>query len=211
MKSMLTKSTLFSLVVGLNGLFLSCGDQNSKSASQVSSENNQPQASYSYINSSENELRCEITRSGDDITLRMPEGQLFGVKKDDKRKYYDHNDQYQYAVKYKGTEGFKLRDGNEALLWKVKISSDKIKVADNEEMNDAFTIRLYDNQRVKLTQDDTELESIRYQSGEPNIRIKDQYMARNLANSHALGILLIEKMTETEKYIISAELLQANQ
>ncbi|MBL6449396.1 hypothetical protein JMN32_24000 [Fulvivirga sp. 29W222] len=159
-----------------------------------------------YISNRENVSLAEITDRGSELTVNTQEGILFGVmKREGKRKYYDQNDEFQYAVKYKD-DGFKLRSKSEALIWKVKIKEGKIKVANNEEMTGAYEIHCYDDGRIKLSQEENELSSIRFDPGVPMLEVQGKYFLRNFSDSFAPGILLIPEMQETEKYIICAEL-----
>ena len=207
MKSALIKNTLFSILLAL--CCLGCSSNSSKTTQEKAtsvSASTQEANSHFYINSATNENLAEIMINKNELIVETPDTDLFGVLKGEKRKYYDRNDEYRYAVKYKNGESFKLRDQQEQLLWKVKLYDDKIKISRTEEMTDAYKINL-SGSKIKLKKDDTEIESIRFIPDEQTIRIKDQYAVRNFGNSLATGILLIEGMPAIERYIICAELL----
>ncbi|UII30433.1 hypothetical protein LVD17_19255 [Fulvivirga ulvae] len=210
---MLIKTTLFkfSFIITLLALWSCSGGGSRHENEQVSetpavqSETATAAKSY-YITSSENVSLAEITGSGGELTIITQTGTLFGVmKSEDKRKYYDQNDQFRYAVKFKD-DAFKLRNANEELIWKVKIKDGKIKIANNEEMTGAYEIHRYDDGRIKLKQNDNEISAIRYEQGAPRVEVQGKYFLRNFADSYAPGVLLIPEIGEVEKFIICAEL-----
>ncbi|UII19456.1 hypothetical protein [Fulvivirga ligni] len=162
---------------------------------------------YYYINNQKNISLAEIIINGKDLVLHVGDETLVGdLKRDDKRKYYDNNDNFRYAVKYKDRESFKLRDSNEELLWKVKIKEDKISIANNEEMNNAFDIRIYDGNRIKLKKSDSEINSMRFDPNSDFLEVED-YSLRGFKNTMAPAVLMIPDMKPLEKYIICTELV----
>lgn len=132
-------------------------------------------------------------------------GALRGVtKRSDKRKYYDNNNAMQYAVKL-DDDGFKLRDSQEQLLWKVKLYPDKLKISNNEEMSGAYEVKLYEDGKLKLKKDESEIKSIRL-SGAGEDAVDQQYIIKGFGTSLAAGILLVPGPTDREKFLIMAEL-----
>ena len=61
-----------------------------------------------------------------------------------KLKYYDDNGQCVVKVSYK-SDGFKLKREDGSLLWKVKLKSNKIKLANNEEMLNPYQLKRYED------------------------------------------------------------------
>lgn len=114
-----------------------------------------------------------------------------------------------YAVKM-DDDGFKLRDGNEQLIWKIKLYEDKLKIADNEEMISAYEIKLRDQGKLKLERNETEIKSIRVSESTDWYTIEDRYKIKGFGVSLAPGILLIDELKDTEKFLIMAELAQRN-
>jgi len=110
-----------------------------------------------------------------------------------------------YAVKM-DDDGFKLRDGNEQLIWKIKLYEDKLKIASNEEMNSAYEIKLRDQGKLKLERNETEIKSIRVSENADWSDVDNRYKVQGFGVSLAPGILMIEDLKETEKFIIMAEL-----
>ncbi|MBL3657255.1 hypothetical protein [Fulvivirga sediminis] len=213
MKSIIIKSIYFSLVI----LFIAgCGGSNNSEKSEHTSVEvpstpiDVPASSVQsyYIDSQENISMATINIDESDITLHVGDQTLLGeLKRSDKRKYYNQADQHHYSVKYKGLEGFKLRNANEEILWKIKIKDGKISIANNEEMNNAFDIRLYDDKRVKLKKGDEEIAAIRFDADNEFLKVGQQYFLRNFRHSMASGVLLIPGMNEVEKFVICAEIL----
>ncbi|MEO1049340.1 MAG: hypothetical protein AAFX87_01850 [Bacteroidota bacterium] len=214
MRSVSIKNLSAKLFIVLISLNLACGggappEENDTEVAQETSapSDTKPAQSYYYINSINNESLAEITIEGQSIMIKTPTGDLFSKLKGDKRKYYDQSDALKYAVKLKGTESFKLRDGNEQLIWKVKVTADKIKVANNEEMTDAFEIKQNESGKIKLKRNDEELKAMRFDPNSAATKVGDRYNVRNFNGSLAMGVLLIDELGETEKYIICTELL----
>jgi hypothetical protein len=161
--------------------------------------------SYS-IQSFTGEELATISISSDEITVNDKDGRLIGVaKRDDKRKYYNTSNTMVYAVKL-DTDGFKLRDGNEQLIWKVKLYADKLKIANNEEMYSAYEVKLRDDGKLKLERNDTEIKSIRVSESIDAYDVDGNYRIEGFGRSLAPGILMISDLKEREKFIIIAEL-----
>jgi hypothetical protein len=159
---------------------------------------------YRIHSASDDELAM-ITISSDEISVRDTEGQLIGVaKRSDKRKYYNPSNTMVYAVKL-DDDGFKLRDGNEQLIWKIKLYEDKLKIANNEEMYSAYEVKLRDG-KLKLERNETEIKSIRVSEGTDWYEVEGRYKIQGFGMSLVPGILMISDLKEREKFIIIAEL-----
>ena len=158
------------------------------------------------IRSSSGEDLAVITISAEEISMKDNEGQLIGVaKRSDKRKYYNPSNSMIYAVKL-DDDGFKLRNGNEQLIWKVKLYDDKLKVANNEEMTNAYEVKLYKDGKLKLQQNDKDIKAIRVSESKDLYDVDGQYQIQGFGHSLAPGILMIGDIGEREKFIIVAEL-----
>jgi hypothetical protein len=159
---------------------------------------------YAIRSSSDAELAA-INISSDEITVRDADGQLIGMaKRTDKRKYYDASNTMVYAVKL-DDDGFKLRDHNEQLIWKVKLYEGKLKIASNEEMNNGYEIKLRDG-KLKLERNEREIKSIRISESTDWYEVEEKYKIQGFGLSLAPGILMINDLNEREKFIIMAEL-----
>ncbi len=167
-------------------------------------DSNNSSGQYTIRSSSDAEL-ATINISSDEIAVRDAEGQLVGVaKRADKRKYYDPSNTMLYAVKF-DDDGFKLRDRNEELIWKVKLYEDKLKIANNEEMNNGYEVKLRDG-KLKLERNEREIKSIRLSESTEWYEVEGKYKIQGFGLSLAPGILMISELKEREKYLIMAEL-----
>lgn len=133
--------------------------------------------------------------------------QYYGeLKSTEKRKYYNQSDALIYTVKY-SESGFKLRDSNETLLWKIKITNDYIKLANNEEMNNPYRISMSDN-KIKIKKDEVEVSKLRLESGNQPITLEDKYQLINFGGTITPGIILLQDISEEHRFMICAELLR---
>jgi len=169
-------------------------------------QTNEVSSSYFYINTLRNEKPANITIDEEKIQLSLQNTALFGKLKGDKRKYYNASNEMQFAVKL-SENGFKLRDAQEELLWKVKLYDDKIKLANNEEMENAYEIKLRDD-KLKIEQNNEEIEVFRFNPQAPNVQLNEAYMVRGFGNSIAMGVLLIGVIPEPEKFMLCTEILK---
>ncbi len=159
---------------------------------------------FSVSNPKKNEVTTVSISSN--VVITHPAGTLTGVVKKEKRKYYDTSNFMKYAVKF-SDDGFKLRDHNEQLLWKVKWYDDKIKVANNEEMTNAWEIKLRDEGKLKLERNERLLTELRLSEEDLTL---DPYQVSGVGISLAPGLLLIDDLTELEKIILMAEVRAKN-
>jgi hypothetical protein len=159
------------------------------------------------INDASNNVLGEISVTGSDITVSDGTGSLTGVKKrDDKRKYYSSSEVMEYAVKY-SEDGFKLRDRNENMIWKVKLYEDKIKIASNEEMQGAYEVKLREGGKLKVERNERELYALHLTEDDNWSSIENKYSTKGFGVSLAPGLLLISELKDREKFIIMAELV----
>jgi len=156
---------------------------------------------FSVSNTKNNEV-TQVTLSGNVVVTNSLET-LTGILKKEKRKYYSAANEMKYAVKF-SDDGFKLRDHNEQLLWKVKWYDDKIKIADNEEMTDAYEIKLRDEGKLKLERNEKLITDLRLNAADEWLTIAS-YQVQGVGISLAPGLLLINDLTDTEKIILMAE------
>lgn len=162
-------------------------------------------ASTFSITDANNALLAEVSISEQEITVSGKEVVLTGIVKKDKRKYYTSSNAMEYAVKF-SDDGFKLRDRNEQLLWKIKWYEDKIKIANNEEMGGAYEIKLREEGKVKLEKNDALVTELRLTETEAVARVSDTYSVEGCGVSLAPAILLMPELKEYEKFIIMAEI-----
>src|SRR5215212_4754859 len=92
-----------------------------------------------------------VTISGNTVDIAYGAQKLHGEQRDTgKRKYTVDGSVVKYEVKPNDEGGFKLRTADGKLLWKVKVTPEKIKISDNEENNNPFELKVRDGDRVKV-------------------------------------------------------------
>jgi hypothetical protein len=125
----------------------------------------------------------------------------------DKRKYKGNGEFIE--VKYK--EGaFKVRTADGKLLWKVKIADDKIKISDNEEMQNPWELKQNDNEKIKVKKNDTELGKLKFDASKKEIEASagsGGYLIKTDKLSLAYGVLLIDDISGRDKFIIMTEII----
>lgn len=171
-------------------------------ACSPSSSSGTKSSSFS-VSDTRKDVTTEVSIS-DNIVVSGPAGTITGIAKKDKRKYYTSSNEMRYAVKF-SDDGFKLRDHNEQLLWKVKWYDDKIKISNNEEMNNAYEIKLRDEGKLKLERNESLITEVRLNATDEWLDIEN-YKVRGVGISLAPGLLLIKDLEEMEKIILMAEI-----
>jgi hypothetical protein len=124
-----------------------------------------------------------------------------------KRKYKGNGEFIE--VKYK--EGaFKVRTADGKLLWKVKIADDKIKISDNEEMQNPWELKQNDTEKIKVKKNDTELGKLKFDASKKEIEASEGsngYLIKTDKLSLAYGVLLIDDIPGRDKFIIMTEII----
>jgi len=152
------------------------------------------------------EVKIEFQEDGRERVLR---GKL---KESGKRKYDEEGGGLVAEVK-PGESGFKVRTPGGELLWKVKLSAEKIKISDNEENRNPFVLRLSGEDRVKiLLNDSTDVGRVKFYRDRGKVKIKDPadttlYESNTERYSAMYGVLLMPEIPAAERYIVMAELL----
>jgi hypothetical protein len=107
--------------------------------------------------------------------------------------------------------GFKLRTADGKLLWKVKITPDKIKISDNEENDNPFELKAREGDRTKVFgPDGKELGNVRFDGKKIEVEnAAGQTLTTIPASkpSAAYGVLLCERIPKAEKDLLIAEIL----
>jgi hypothetical protein len=125
----------------------------------------------------------------------------------DKRKYNGGSDVIE--VKYK-EEGFKVRTSDGKLLWKVKITTDKIKISDNEEGKDPWEIKLNENDKAKIKKNDNEIGKVKMDSSKKEIEASSgskSFVISAGKLSLAYCVLLVDEISDRDKFIIMTEII----
>ena len=129
-----------------------------------------------------------------------------------KRKYtLGGEDPVLYEVKPGDDGGFKLRNADGSLRWKVKVAPDKIRISDNEENDHPYELKVRDGGRVKVVAPgERELGNVRFAEG--RLQVEDAtgrvvFTHGTQKPSAAYGVLLLDRIPERERFILVAELL----
>lgn len=138
--------------------------------------------------------------------------ELRGATRDTgKRKYTLAGGPVLYEVKPNDEGGFKLRTPEGRLLWKVKVTPEKIKISNNEQNENPFELKVRDGNRVKVVAPgDRELGNVRYASGKVEVETaggKNIFTANAGRPTGAYGVLLLEGIPDRERFILIAEIL----
>lgn len=130
-----------------------------------------------------------------------------------KRKYSLDGGPVIYEVKPGDDGGFKLRNADGSLRWKVKITPEKIKISDNEENEHPFELKVKDANRVKVVgPGEQELGNVRYANGRiavENAAGHEIFTTESPAFSGAFGVLLLP-IPAAEGQILIAEIRARN-
>jgi hypothetical protein len=209
-------------------LFVACGGKEKpKESGPQTSEAQEPAAPASAAQSEPNEYTQKIKiKTPDDVRVVEikngtqtkieigPEGStqvLRGeMRSNGKRKYELEGGKVIAEVKA-DEDAFKLRTIDGRLLWKVKLTPDKIKISDNEENQNPYELKMRDDD-VKVEENQTELGKVNFYSDRAKVKVKDasgkeMFESNTDQRSVAYGVLLMSRIPDTERYIIMAELL----
>jgi len=111
-------------------------------------------------------------------------------------------------------DAFKLVDANEKLLWKVRISADKIKVSDNEDGNNSWEIKTKSADKAELRdQSGAEIGNVKFYADNGKLKVKDStgseiFVSKDLKFSPAPGVILFKHIPLKHRVAIISELLR---
>ena len=165
----------------------------------------------------------ELVQNGDTLRIATPQGEpaLVGELHGPGKRHYRVEGAAAVAeVKLKGDSpgqaeaGFKLRTPDGRLLWKVKITGEKIKISADEEGTHPFVLSLKQTEKVKVVDgDERPLGVVRYRTGKrvtvEDAAGKERYAADTEQRSALFGVLLLDTIPMRERQILMAELLAA--
>jgi hypothetical protein len=128
-------------------------------------------------------------------------------EKAEKRKYYN-NGVLSYEVK--GSEdGFKLKDAESKLLWKIKLYPDKIKISDNEENTNPFEIK-NKNGTTEINRNNEKIAAVKINDLKIFINDKETYKLSQGNQSFVLGVLAIDQIPLEQRIFIISEYMFRN-
>lgn len=149
--------------------------------------------------SSWNENETSINANHQIITGRL--------SKNEKTKYYDPSGDVIAEIKYKET-GFKLRKPDGALLWKIKVKDNKIKISNNAGNKNPYEIKKKEG-KYKIKRVEQELGKVTFDGNEVKIKTgKGVFQLTSNVDSYAYGVLAIDEISVEHRLIIMAELLK---
>ncbi len=113
-------------------------------------------------------------------------------------------------------KGFKLVDENDKLLWKVKISGDKVKISDNEENKNPYVLKKSEDKVKVKDKNEKEIARVKFYSDNGKLKLKDMsgkelYVSKDYTKlSGAIGVLAITEIPAKLRAVIAAELAKQN-
>ena len=147
-----------------------------------------------------------------DYSLNGQNGTVRGKSNDKGRRHYETEDNRTIAEIKADADSFKLKavDGN--LLWKIRFVDSKIKIANNEEMNNAFVLKPGETDRIKVLREETEIGKVKFYRERGKVKVENpadvaQYESNTNVFSGAYGVLLMNDIPTAERLIIMTELL----
>ncbi len=177
---------------------------------QQSSRQAQPQNIY-YFNDQNNVSVGEIDL-GSQLYFKLDNTSLRRVEKNGKSKYRDPSNQTVYEIKY-SDDGFKLRTPTGQLLWKVKYKNSKIKLANNEEMKDAYEISQKGESAV-IKKNDTLVENLDLGEGTIPVIVKSPsrtLMISGPSKNPVFAILTLKDIPADQQMVLIMEVLLKDQ
>ena len=168
-----------------------------------------------------------------DAVLVAPSGEKLAIVFDDKHIYVDAGDMHVIATSSGGAryfkhengaaiaevkqteDGFNVRAPDAKLLWKVRITGDKINVADNEDMQHAWSIKFKKDENVRvLDASGKEIGSIKVKTGGKitlnDARGKEMYAIESGRTSPGYGVLLMKNLPQELRYVLVGTLFVLN-
>ena len=161
-----------------------------------------------------------ISEEKSNISIVFVEGgkerELYGEPRDNgKRKYTLDDGPVLFEIKPGDDQGFKLRNPDGSLRWKVKVYPDKIKISDNEQNERPHLLRRHGMTRASVvTADGREPGEVRMGAQTSDVVTTDGrviFSRRGPSPSAGMGVLLIDSIPARERYILAAELMSRGQ
>ncbi len=154
-----------------------------------------------------------VVEKGNAIEVVLPNGdRLVGEPSGEKRKYRRASGGPPLCEVKPGENGFKLRTSDGKLLWKVKLDDDKIKISDNEENKNPWSLKTKYEDKVKVVDaSEKELAEVRFQPEKTKVKGVDGTELWECASprrrSAAFGVLALDRIPEEHRAILMAEIL----
>lgn len=209
------------ILIGMSILLLAaCGDEPVETVQPVATTQaptSSPNATT--VRGADGSELLTIHASGHGVEISFLENgtkrTLRGEDKDSgKRKYSVDGGPVLFEIKPDNdSEGFKLRSPDGKLLWKVKVTPEKIKISDNEENANPFELKMREGDRLKVVAPgERELGNVRFDRAATKTEIETasgatKFVVEGSRPSRAYGVLLLDSIPEVQRYILAAEIL----
>jgi hypothetical protein len=147
-----------------------------------------------------------------DFSLNGQNGSVRGKTNDKGKRRYEAEDNQTIAEIKADADSFKLKAADGRLLWKIKFVDSKVKIASNEEMNNAFVLKPGETDRIKVLREETEIGKVKFYRERGKVKVENpadaaQYESNTNLFSGAYGVLLMNDIPAAERLIILTELL----
>jgi len=147
-----------------------------------------------------------------DYSLNGQNGTVRGKTNDKGKRHYEAEDNRTIAEIKADADSFKLKGADGRLLWKIKFVDSKIKIANTEEMNNAFVLKPGETDRIKVLREETEIGKVKFYRERGKVKVENpadvaQYESNTNLFSGAYGVLLMNDIPAAERLIIMTELL----
>jgi len=158
------------------------------------------------------EERINVAFDDKHVYVDVGDKQLMGESSAGKRFWRRGTGGEAVAEVKNGDEGFKIRTPADKLILKVKVSADKIKIADNEEMQNAWSIKFKANENAKVFDaKEKQVGAVKFAADTGKIKIKDAadkdvYVVESGKRSNSYGALLLKDVPEEYRRILLGEL-----
>jgi len=154
-----------------------------------------------------------VVEKGNALEVVLPNGdRLVGDPSGEKRKYRRASGGAQLFEVKAGDGGFKLRTADGKLLWKVKIAEDKIKVSDNEENQNPWSLKTKYEDKVKVVDaSEKDVAEVRFYPDKTKVKsaagVELFECSSPRRRSAAFGVLALDRIPEEHRAILMAEIL----
>lgn len=160
------------------------------------------------------------SEAGDDVVRIEIDGEVARIRFGDKSiasevrngtRKYTLDGAWVAAVK-PGGDTFKLLGEDGKLLWKVKMTPDKIKVSDNEENEGGYEIKPREDGGFKMKRHDNEVGKLNFYPEDKRIKVKDKdgnavfKAGEQSEGSPKWLVLLATDIPEPLRYVVMAEM-----
>jgi hypothetical protein len=147
------------------------------------------------------------------LEIVLPSGErLIGEPKGEKRKYRRASGGPQLCEVKAGDDGFKLRTTDGKLLWKVKLAEDKIKISDNEENANPWSLKTkYEDKAKVVDASEKEIAEVRFYPDKTKVKSAAGAELWECSSPRrrtaAFGVLALDRIPEEHRAILMAEIL----